>query len=117
MIEALVEHPTLECLDGPTSLAATHSTLGREGVEGFAREVLLILERHLPVIGVSMRPVTGSPILDPARMARVLAGMAHVWVIPPDSTWALSEMLPERLGVYNGAVRIWWPGLDARATV
>ncbi len=41
--------------------------------------------------------------------------MAHIWVIPPESTWALSTHLPDGLGVYNGAVRLWWPGLYAGA--
>jgi hypothetical protein len=38
--------------------------------------------------------------------------MAHVWLTPPDVTWSLGAALANRLGVYNGAVRIWWPGLQ-----
>lgn len=112
VIRDLVEAPHLECFDGPIPLTSGPSELTRLGVDGFVQEVLLQHARRLPVVGVSVLAATGQPIVDIERVARELAGMAHVWLIPPGVTWALEARLPERLGVYNGAVRIWWPGLD-----
>lgn len=113
VVADLVEGEGIECADGDLPLSATPRRLVRQGVEEFALGVLLRSERRLPVVGVSFPPGADAPVLDPDRLARVLAGMAHVWLVPPDTTWALSALLPERLGVYNGAVRLWWPGLNA----
>ncbi|WP_217922211.1 hypothetical protein [Miltoncostaea oceani] len=112
---AIVEASGLECLDGETPLSGSPSTLARSGVDDFASQLLFARDRRLPVIGISHRP-SGEPFLSAERLARALAGMAHVWLIPPETTWALSALLPERLGVYNGAVRIWWPGFRSGDT-
>ena len=114
VIRELLDAPDLEYFDGSIALWSDHRTLRRE----YAAELVEALgdpRRRLPVIGVSINPETDEPIVDVSRLARRVAGMAHVWVVPPDATWALSEQLPPKLGVFNGAIRIWWPGFGPHA--
>lgn len=114
LIRDLIETTVIECVDGDIPLWAEPRTLKREYVGEFIAE-LMNPSRRLPVIGVSINPDTNAPIVDVERLARRVAGMAHVWFVPPDVTWAVSEQLPAKLGVFNGAVRVWWPGLAANA--
>lgn len=48
------------------------------------------------------------------RLAARLLGLAHVVVIGSGEAWALSEVLPDRYGVYGNAVRVYRPrpGVD-----
>ena len=114
VIRDLLDAPDLEYFDGSIALWSDPRTLRRE----YAAELVEALgdpRRRLPVIGVSINPETDAPIVDVPRLARRVAGMAHVWLVPPDATWALSEQLPPKLGVFNGAIRIWWPGFGPDA--
>lgn len=114
VIRDLIDARELECVDGELPLWSEARTLLKEHASEFA-ETLMSAERGLPVIGVSVNPDTDAPIVDLKRLARRVAGMAHVWLVPPATTWALSEELPPKLGVFNGAVRIWWPGFGSDA--
>jgi hypothetical protein len=82
-----------------------------EKVHEFVDLVLLGEDRRLPVIGLSESTRSVGMRVDPERLASDLTGLAHVWVIPTSATWALSDALSPRLGAYNGAIRLWWPGL------
>jgi hypothetical protein len=112
VIRELIEAPGFECIDGPVVLGVRAGELEKDEVRWFVDEILMSPERRLPVVGVSVNATTGDPRIDPSDLQRQLAGMAHVWLIPPDVTWSLGAALENRLGVYNGAVRIWWPGLQ-----
>lgn len=69
-------------------------------------------QRSTAVVGVTTTGRGGRPHLDPEDLAERLGAAARVVVIPTgDSTWALTEALPDKLDVYGGAVRLWWPGL------
>ena len=93
----------------------TLRTLDEPGVDAFVAE-LFAPGRTLPVVGVTTAPSTGEPWLDAPALARRLEGHARVVVVPTgDVTWTLSEALPDRLGVYGGAVRIWHPDLTRDA--
>lgn len=114
VIRDLLDATGLEYFDGSIALWSEERTLRPE----HAAELVQALGdpgRRLPVIGVSINPETDEPIVDLQRLARRVAGMAHVWLVPPDATWALSEQLPPKLGVFNGAIRIWWPGFGPDA--
>lgn len=80
-----------------------------ERVDGFAR-FLLSPDRRLPVIGLSTRD---NDWFDASKFVRDNIGVAHVAIVLPDSTWSLSAQLPDGIGVYGGAARVWWPGLTA----
>ncbi len=112
VIRDLLNAARIECVDGDIPLWVESRTLTREVIPHLKR-MLLSPERRLPVVGISLPPDGDAPMVDPDGVAQSLAGMAHVWVVPADLTWALSHVLPERLGVFNGAVRIWWPGMES----
>ncbi len=68
--------------------------------------------RKVPAVAVTTSATTGEPHLDPDALAADVGEAAEVYLIPTgEATWALSAALPEKLDVYGGAVRIWWPGL------
>lgn len=73
-------------------------------------------ERRLPVLVLSRHP-SGEHTVDAGELARQLAGLAHVEVL---TTYLAALALTDELGpehsVWNGAVRLYWPGfgIDAR---
>ncbi len=72
--------------------------------------------RDRPLVGVStLHGGRGAPI-DPGALAGELGEAAEVWLVETGpATWALADDLPERLEVFGGAVRIWWPGASRDA--
>lgn len=98
----------LFALDATFDVQATHYLVTPERVDGFAR-FLLDPNRRLPVIGLSTRD---DDIFDAMGFVKDNVGVAHVAMVLPDATWSLSARLPEGIGVYGGAARLWWPGLS-----
>lgn len=69
--------------------------------------------RVLPVIAVSVfngRPLT---LEFPERLAERIAGLAHVCLLSSDASWQLTEKFGKEWSVYNGAVKLYWPGAQA----
>lgn len=86
-------------------------TVTLDTVEGFAAAIL-DPGRIRPLIAVTTRGRFAPSLVDPEAMAQTVAGAADVALVPTgDVTWRLSELLPPKLEVYGGAVRIWWPGV------
>lgn len=82
----------------------------------FARDVLLNPSRTRPVVAITTHPRTGRPFVDPAEVERRLGTLADLVEIETgDATWALTDALPDRLDVFGGAMRVWWPGLSAES--
>lgn len=66
-------------------------------------------DRTHPIVQVSFGR-DGTYLLDPDRVASLLAGVATVAFIPPDvDTYALEDALSERFSCYHGAVNVIWP--------
>ncbi|MBK7645354.1 MAG: S1 RNA-binding domain-containing protein [Planctomycetes bacterium] len=108
------EPPAPPNADVHADLGAAHAarTLEAVDVQAFAQDFLLSPERAAPVVAISSHPTRGGYLLDPDALARELGELADVVQIETgEATWALSATLPERLDVYGGAARIWWPGL------
>ncbi len=77
-----------------------------------ADEYLRFLEdanRRLPVVAISADPKNDT-FLDPTRVADRLLGLAHVAVLDRDAAWDITNTIGRQLSVYQGAVRIYWPG-------
>lgn len=51
-------------------------------------------------------------LIDPNTLQRVCAGLAHVYVLGPKTTFALTDQLGKEWSVYNGAIRTYNPGFD-----
>lgn len=72
--------------------------------------------RRLPVVGVSVPLDRDQPLVDPDPLAARLAGVAHVVLLRDKAaTMTLSDAIDNRRSVYDGAVRIWWPGFTVDA--
>ncbi len=85
-----------------------------EKVEAFVHEVLLDPQRTVPVVAISTVPKTDHVWIQPQPLHDELGDSALVVIIETgDATWRLSGLLPDRLDVFGGAVRVWWPGLHA----
>ncbi len=69
-------------------------------------------DRMLPVVVVSEDPDSGDVYADPDRLARELAGTAHVVRIDGDAAWALSKVWGKEWSTYLGGVRCYNSGFD-----
>lgn len=69
--------------------------------------------RRLPVVLLSPY-ARGEPNgIDPAKLARNLAGVAVVVQIDdPEVTWDFADEVGRQLSCFNGAARIYWPGFS-----
>lgn len=84
---------------------------GAEEADGLV-EVLLAPGRRLPVIVLAPRPSGERCLVAADDLARRLVGIALVAEITdPKATFLLSDRLGLRLSCYDGAARIYWPGL------
>lgn len=100
---------------GPWSHGASRlRTLSR--VDGFDAGESLALEiqekaRTIPFVVVSC--VEGQPALPrlDETLAKDLAGLANVYSLDEQATWALTDVLRKPLSTYGGAIRIYWPRL------
>ncbi len=72
---------------------------------------ILNAARTEPVVCVSTRQNSSSPLLNAEALAEA-AGALPIYVLPTgELSWELNAALPEHFEVYGGASRIWWPGL------
>lgn len=77
--------------------------------EALARRVL-DPDRTRPIICVTTPAWSQHPHVDMEVLAEAVGEHADITLMPTgDETWALSARLPERLDVYGGAARLWWP--------
>lgn len=83
--------------------------LGVGDVEGFVA-LLLDTERHLPVTVVTPTANGQMDVNGSEQIARKTGGLTHVFNADAEVTWKLSEHLGRQLSVFDGGVRIYWPG-------
>lgn len=82
-------------------------------VDGFVDIKLLSSERRLPAIVLSKRTLDDVFSVDPDRLARRLVGVAVVYSLSErGASYRLTDLMPPKLSCYNGAVRVYWPGLS-----
>ena len=85
--------------------------------EDAARELIAHLvdpERALPTFVVTLPDDADSahPRLNPDALSRAMLGLAHVAVVTPAVTWALTERFGKFRSVFGGAARVYMPGFD-----
>jgi hypothetical protein len=92
----------------------------REDVERLAA-LLFDPDRRLPVVvitpAIRSTPSTGPrPLVDPVAVASSVAGVAHVITLASvPATFVLTTLVGRPNSVFNGAVRLYWPGSAAMA--
>lgn len=74
---------------------------------------ILSASRQVALIGLTSRPGEQSPAVSALAVRQIVGDEVGVYFIPTgELTYALCELLPERLGVFGGAARLWWPGVS-----
>jgi hypothetical protein len=69
-------------------------------------------DRDYPIVGLTCRPGARDPALPVDQVRSSIWPTVPVYVIEPQQARAAHTVLPDRLGAYNGAARVWWPGVD-----
>ena len=85
-----------------------------EAMGGFL-DKLLDPARDMPFAVVSIPPKESDRDMLAAQwtaLARALAGLAVVWVLPQSMTYHLSDAVGKRMSAFNGAWRFYRPGFD-----
>jgi len=88
-----------------------------EAMRGFL-DKLVDPMRDMPfaVVSIQSEEPDGDALAEQrASLARALAGLAVVWVLPPVMTYRLSDAVGKRLSVFNGAWRFYRPGFSDRS--
>jgi hypothetical protein len=69
--------------------------------------------RKRPIVCLSSRAGEDEPAFDPQAVRRIVGDQAILRGVRtgPASRY-LDDLLPEHFGVFGGAARIWWPGVD-----
>jgi hypothetical protein len=80
-------------------------------VQALARQIL-DPGRSVPIVALTSRQGEREPALDPDEVIALLADAGDLRVIATGPlTRSLEAALPDKLGVFGGAARIWWPGV------
>jgi hypothetical protein len=69
-------------------------------------------DRQYPIVGLTCRAGTRDSALSFERVRERIWPTAPIYVIEPRESRTDNNLLPHRLGAYNGAARVWWPGVD-----
>lgn len=92
------------------SLSNVFQTVHVDEVDSLAN-LLYSADRRLPVVLVSVDD-EGRAQLDLDRLANRLSGTAHLRCVSIEPSFELSRQIGKRMSTFNGAVRIYMPGLD-----
>lgn len=69
--------------------------------------------RTYPVVGLTSRRGEGEPALAAVEVHALVGDDVPIYFIPTGRpTVTLKWLLPERLNVFGGAARVWWPGVS-----
>ncbi len=71
-------------------------------------------KRSLPVLAISEDAQTGTSVdvADPSKFARYFNGIAHVVVLDPGASWAVTQKLGKERSTFQGAVRCYSTGFS-----
>jgi hypothetical protein len=69
-------------------------------------------DRAYPIVGISCTYRRRDPPLDPMRVRERIWLTVPIYVIESREARVLSALLPDAMGAYNGAARVWHPGVD-----
>lgn len=70
-------------------------------------------ERRLPVIVVALQEDGSGSQIDTSVLAKAVAGLARVMMVPAELTWVLTKRFGKYRAVFNGGVRAYLRGFSA----
>jgi hypothetical protein len=100
----------LVVMDAGERVSPAAMTLGASSVPNLV-SWLEDLSRRLPVVVITPKRDTGLFQVDEGELARQLAGVAHVRALAAtQAVWELTNVVGQQLSVWDGGVRIYFPG-------
>ena len=107
---------TFPCYVGKTRVHSLPQELDRFDVPSFVDNTLCWPDRRLPTVVVTPEDAPGQYLVDPPQLQKAVLGFAQVVCLRDKSaTYELSHALGKELSCYQGAVRLYWPGLTLAA--
>jgi polyhydroxyalkanoate synthesis regulator phasin len=84
--------------------------VGHSNADTF-KDLLVSPLRRLPIVAVSH--FNGHPITPglPARISLEVCALAHTCELDDDATWAITREFGSQWSCFNGAARLYWPGI------
>jgi len=73
---------------------------------------ILRADHEYPIVGLTCRPGARDPALQVDLVRELIWPSVPIYMIEPQQARAAHTKLPNCLGAYNGAARVWWPGVD-----
>ena len=110
LVEDLVT--TLSCSIRSERIEVQSHPLKADQVAAFVETKLLSPDRRLPIVVVSPELFSEQPSVSPDELATSVLGFANV--VKLQDKWAafkLTDSIGKPLSCYDGAVRMYWPGL------
>lgn len=103
----------------PRALPAVSRSQGLGGVSGVRKpeqtkalyEEIVSPNRVYPIVGLSCKFGRANPPVSVNRVREVVWDTAPIYIIESRESRTLDDLLSD-LGAYNGAMRVWWPGVD-----
>jgi len=88
------------------------------GVDGGRRleDAIWHPRRNLPVVAISSYEGRFLTEAFPREVASDLVGVALVGTVDPEAAWEVTARRGKEWSCFNGAVRLYWPGLDSRSS-
>ena len=105
------------CFVGKQPIPKSPTVISAPDVAAIVESTLLSSDRPLPVVIISPNVWTERPEVDPTDLQKALLGFAQVAALR--DKWAafkLTDCIGKELTCYNGAVRLYWPGLKANSS-
>jgi hypothetical protein len=102
-----VAHHSL--IDGGVPVSAKSHLIG--DIDSFNRFAAFLLssERSLPIVVLTQLSHSTDYALDPVKLAKDTQGLAHVFCLPLNMTFWLSDHVGKTLSVFSGAIRTYYP--------
>lgn len=69
-------------------------------------------DRAHALVGLTCRAGARDPALPVDRVCEIVGQGIPVYVIEPAQARESKKLLPDRLAVFGGAARVWWPGVS-----
>jgi hypothetical protein len=96
-------------------IGITPQFVGDSEISDFAENLLCSPDRAIPLLLISPN-VDGSLSVEPNEVADKLSGLCIVVVLRSlSATFALTSMVGRDLSCFNGAIRLYWPGLSSKS--
>jgi hypothetical protein len=104
-----------QCSINGLPIGITPQFVGDSEISDFAENILCSPDRAIPLLLISPN-VDGSLSVEPNEVADKLSGLCIVVVLRSlSATFALTSVVGRELSCFNGAIRLYWPGLSSKS--